>query len=137
MYTINEENNKQRFIADKDEYKFKINDLSDNVGERIQQRSNEELVNAMKKYMPIGSVVKIGNSFKNYMIMGFNYKVGNKIYDYVACEYPFGLSAENKSCAFDHAQIEKVFHIGFVNNQEKSFKTKLLNPMDNREEKEI
>ncbi len=136
MNEIKEEDNEKRFVADAREYKFKVNGSSENVGKKIQQRSNEELVNAMKKYMPIGSIVKIGDSFKNYMIMGFNPKVDNKIYDYLACEYPFGLDSNHQSSVFNHNQIEKIFHIGFVNNQEKSFKSELLKSINNSDELE-
>lgn len=133
MNKMNEEENKKRFVADVREYTVKVNGSSENIGEKIQQRSNEELVNAMKKYMPIGSIVKIRDSFKKYMIMGFNSKFDDKIYDYLACEYPFGLDSEHKSDVFNHNQIEKVFHIGFVNNQEKNFKLELLKSINNNE----
>lgn len=126
MIDINEENNKKRFIVDEKECKFEIKGSKENVGEIIQQRNREELARAMDKYMPIGSVVKIQDSYKNYMIIGFNYNLNNRSYDYLACEYPFGIDSNHQSKVFDHNQIEKVFHIGFVNNQEKKFKSDLL-----------
>lgn len=133
---INEEDNKQRFLANDKEYRFKISGSSENVEEKIQQRSNEELANAMKKYMPIGSIVRIKNSFKNYMIIGFNHKLDNTTYDYLACEYPFGVDLNHQNTLFNHNQIEKVFHIGFINNQEKSFKSHLTGTTNNSDELE-
>lgn len=136
MYKISEDNNEERFIASSKEYEFNIEGSAKNVSERIQRRNNEELSKAMEKYMPIGSVVKIKNSFNNYMLIGFNCEKGNERYDYLACEYPFGLDVNHQITAFNHDQIEKIFHIGFVNNQEKSFKVQLNQISDNNSELE-
>ena len=133
MNEINEKNNNERFVAKKGEYVFKNNSTSNNFAEEIQKRRMDEMANAMKKYMPIGSVVKIAESFKNYMIIGFDCKIAEKIYDYLACEYPFGIDSNHRSCGFNHEQIEKVFYIGFVNNQEKIFKAGISKKHDGEE----
>jgi len=125
MNEINEENNNERFLAGEGEYTFKINGSADNVAERMQQRNRDDMAKAMEKYMPIGSIVKTNESFNKYMIMGFDYEVSDKMYDYLACEYPYGVDRIHKLYGFNHEQIEKVFHIGFINNQEKSFKATL------------
>jgi len=76
--------------------------------------------------MPVGSIVKIKGSFKKYIIIGFKYEANNKIYDYLFCEYPFGIDSNHKTHMFNHEEIEKIFHIGFINHQEKSFKADLI-----------
>lgn len=136
MDIIREENNQNRFIADKHEYNFRINGVSENVAERIEQRKKEELSQAMQKYMPIGSVVKIKDSFQYYMIIGFNYKSNDGKFDYLACQYPYGVDIEHSTTSFNHEDIEKIFHIGFVNNQEKHFKAELIGVLNNNNELE-
>ena len=44
---------------------------------------------AIKKPMPIGSVVQVKNA--NYMIIGYNIANADCIYDYLACIHPMGL----------------------------------------------
>ena len=136
MDNFNEETNQKRFVAGEQDYKFIIDGKTENVAERIEQRKNEEIANAMKKYMPIGSIVKIKESFKNYMIIGFNHEMKEELYDYISCEYPYGVDGEHGTFVFNHNQIDKVLHIGFVNNQEKSFKAELIGDKNEAEEVE-
>jgi hypothetical protein len=48
-----------------------------------------------------------------------------KIYDYSGCVYPEGYLSSNQVCLFDHDQIEKIFFVGFEDEEEKTFKDKL------------
>ena len=80
-----------------------------------------------KKFLPIGTVVMLKGGKAKAMIAGFC-AIGNeseKVYDYSGCVYPEGFLASDKICLFDHEQIEKVFHIGLVDEEEKNFKKKL------------
>ena len=64
------------------------------------------------------------------MITGFCIKGDNdddKIYDYVGCLYPEGMLSSNQNCLFDHNQIDKIFFLGFVSEEEKKFKGQLIN----------
>lgn len=89
-----------------------------------------------EKYFPIGTVVLLKNGTKRVMITGFatvEKQNPGKIYDYCGCVYPEGQVSFNEICVFDHNQIEKVFFIGFSDNEERSFKTKLISELKKRQ----
>ena len=48
-----------------------------------------------------------------------------KVYDYSGCVYPEGYLSSNQVCLFDHDQIDKVFFVGFEDEEEINFKVKL------------
>lgn len=82
----------------------------------------------MEKYLPIGSVVILKNGKKKLMINGFACKdldTGDKIYDYSGCVYPEGVLSFDKAIVFDHDQIEKIFYLGYIDEDEPVFKKKL------------
>lgn len=122
---MKEKGNMERFIGNLKEYKFNIVGSNKKNTDAILERNRKEIADAMKKYMPIGSIVQTDKSFKKFMIIGFNKMIDNKKYDYFACEYPFGVGKNYESIGFNHEQIKKVYYIGFVNEQERSFKSKL------------
>lgn len=81
-----------------------------------------------EKYLPIGTVVLLKGGKKRAMITGFcsvAQENQDKIYDYSGCVYPEGYLSSNQVCLFDHDQIEKIFFVGFEDDEEKSFKEKL------------
>ena len=81
-----------------------------------------------KKYLPIGSVVLLENAIKRVMITGFCIKgkeEDSKIYDYIGCLYPEGVLDTEKNLMFDHDKIQKIFAIGYSDEEEKKFKEKL------------
>lgn len=80
------------------------------------------------KYLPIGTVCMLKNGTKRVMITGFCSVATdktNKIYDYSGCLYPEGFLSSNQVCLFNHEQIEKIYHMGFLSDEEKEFKEKL------------
>ena len=84
-----------------------------------------------EKFLPIGSVVKLKNGQKRLMITGFlqmeQDENGQKnIWDYSGCLYPEGMLESGKSLLFNHNQIDKIYHFGYSDNEEKEFK-KILN----------
>lgn len=82
------------------------------------------------KYLPIGTVVMLKNGKKRLMITGFCSVAENdktKIYDYSGCLYPEGYLKSNQVCLFNHEQIEKIYHLGLADEEEKQFKTNLTN----------
>lgn len=90
---------------------------------------NEQL----KKYLPIGTVVMLKGGSKRVMITGFcsvAEENKNKVFDYSGCLYPEGYLSSKQVCLFDHEQIDKVYHIGLVDEEEKQFKIKLDNMMN-------
>lgn len=81
-----------------------------------------------EKYLPIGTIVLLKDANKRVMITGFLMKKAeqqNKIYDYIGCLYPEGVLNTEKNLVFDHDQIQKIFAIGYSDEEEKNFKAKL------------
>lgn len=89
-----------------------------------------------EKYLPIGSVVLLKGGKKRAMITGFCSVAQDnqdKIYDYSGCVYPEGYLSSNQVCLFDHDQIEKIFFLGFEDEEETIFKEKLKLIVENLE----
>lgn len=92
-----------------------------------------------KKFLPIGSVVRLKNGTKKVMVTGFCMVAkddNDKMYDYVGCLYPVGMIASDKNLVFNHDQIEEIFFLGYTNIEEQDFKEKLnkeLAKADNQE----
>ena len=81
-----------------------------------------------EKFLPIGTVVLLKGGKKRAMITGFcsiAQENQEKIYDYSGCVYPEGYLSSNQVCLFDHDQIEKIFFVGFEDEEEVMFKDKL------------
>lgn len=87
--------------------------------------------NVGEKYLPIGTVVMLKGGSKRLMITGFcSMPMDNKsqMFDYTGCMYPEGLLSSDQAALFNHAQIDKVYHLGLVDEEEKTFK-KTLNAL--------
>lgn len=81
-----------------------------------------------EKFLPIGTVVLLKGGTKKAMITGFcsiAEEDKTKVYDYSGCVYPEGYLSSNQICLFDHDQIDQVFYMGYVSDEEKEFKAKL------------
>ena len=80
-----------------------------------------------KDFLPVGSIVSIRFNTNKFMIMGFCTFDGNtnEIYDYSAVPYPEGLIDLDDVCMFNRAIVKKVFHLGFIDDDEKKFKQAL------------
>ncbi len=81
-----------------------------------------------EKYLPIGTVVLLKGGSKRVMITGFCSVDGSKsdvIYDYNGCLYPEGYLSNDQTCLFNHDQIAKIYHMGFIDEEEKEFKARL------------
>jgi len=81
-----------------------------------------------KKYLPIGSVVMLKNGKKRLMITGYasiDLEKKDKVYDYIGCMYPEGVITTEQSILFDHVNIEKVYCLGFSDDEQKDFAKKL------------
>ena len=86
-----------------------------------------------EKYLPIGTVVLLKGGKKRAMITGFcsvAQEKPDKIYDYSGCVYPEGYLSSNQVCLFDHDQIDRVFYVGYEDEEEKLFKEKLNRIVD-------
>lgn len=81
------------------------------------------------KYLPVGTVVLLANGTKRVMINGFCTMDANKpdkIYDYSGVLFPEGSLSSDQTLLFDHNQIIRVDHMGLEDNEEREFKTKLV-----------
>ena len=81
-----------------------------------------------KKYLPIGSVVLLKNAKKRLMITGFCAQPDNdesKIYDYSGCIYPQGIISTDAMAVFNHDDIETIYNVGYIDNEEIAFKEEL------------
>lgn len=78
--------------------------------------------------LPIGSVVLLKNSTKKLMIIGFaqvSASNPDKVYDYVGCIFPEGFIGPDQTFLFDSHQIEKIFAVGYQDEEQMNFKTRV------------
>jgi len=81
-----------------------------------------------EKFLPIGSIVLLKGASKRLMITGFCVtptNENNKMYDYSGCLYPEGIISNEQTALFNHDQIEQIFALGYSDEEETKFKTKL------------
>ena len=83
----------------------------------------------MKTYLPIGSVVLLKGGNKRVMIYGRQQTqtATGKEWDYIACLYPEGNINEEHMYLFNEEEIEKIYFLGFQDEEEENFKAKVLN----------
>lgn len=82
----------------------------------------------MEKYLPIGTVCLLKNAKKRVMVTGFAAKgkeTGDKMFDYIGCLYPEGVISSDKNLLFNHDQIDKIFYMGYVDDEQKELMKKL------------
>lgn len=80
------------------------------------------------KFLPIGSVVLLKGGSKRIMINGYlctEEGKSDKTYDYCGCLFPEGFITMNTNLLFNHDQIEKVDHLGLIDEEEQEFQNKI------------
>lgn len=85
-------------------------------------------MNNKEKYLPIGTVVLLKEGKKKLMITGFavsSYETKGEIYDYMGCLYPEGVVSSDKNLLFNHDKIDKVCHMGYVDEEWKNIEAKI------------
>lgn len=88
-----------------------------------------------EKFLPIGTVVMLNGGSKRVMITGFCTIASDDnstMYDYCGCLYPEGVVSSDKNLLFNHNQIAKIFALGYSDDEEKQFKVKLKEVLDNK-----
>ena len=94
-----------------------------------------------EKYLPIGTVVMLKGGTKRVMISGFCAIDGENVknmYDYSGCVYPEGFLTSTQTCLFNHEQIEKVYHMGLLDDEEETnFNNKLKELVEKAKQKEF
>ena len=84
--------------------------------------------NVGEKYLPIGTVVMLKGGSKRVMITGFcsmAVEDQSTMFDYSGCMYPEGFLSSDQTALFNHNQIEKIYHLGLVDEEEQKFKISL------------
>lgn len=87
----------------------------------------------VEKYLPIGTVCLLKNAKKRVMVTGFAAKgkeTGDKMFDYIGCLYPEGVISSDKNLLFNHDQIDKIFYMGYVDDEQKELMNKLKSYLD-------
>ena len=77
--------------------------------------------------LPIGSVVLLKNSNKRVMISGVaqvSAENENDVFDYIGVLYPEGYMGMDKNYLFNADQIEKLYFLGFQDDEGLQFKEK-------------
>lgn len=117
--------NDERFFGRDGEFNFGTKEDNVDFSQTLQEREENNKRDALERYMPIGSVVKVKGNINKYMIIGFKDVSNENSTDYLACIYPYGVDKTHRIYFFNHYQIEKVYYIGYINNQEREFKKDL------------
>lgn len=90
-----------------------------------------------EKFLPIGTVVMLKGGTKRLMITGFcavtSEKQG-KVFDYIGCLYPEGIISSNQTALFDHTQIDQIYALGYIDQEEKDFKKRLIETLEKNNE---
>jgi hypothetical protein len=104
-----------------------------------------------ERFLPIGTIVVLKGAKKPIMVTSYfifsKAKEDDRIFDYGGCPYPIGLVDPNSSFAFNHDDIEKVVHLGYVDEDhkklsktltdtEKEIKEKIKEEMSKMDKKE-
>lgn len=95
------------------------------------------------RFLPVGTVVLLKGAKKRLMITGFcSFDEGkrDKAYDYTGCLYPEGIISSKQMALFNHDQIEKIFHLGLQDEEEKVFKQRLaveLNELIRKQQEKV
>ena len=80
--------------------------------------------------LPIGSICTLKNDDKKILIVGLYSVVYDQdiiVYDYQGCSYPEGLTLSDKIYSFNHADIDKVIHRGYEDQEFKNLRHRLMN----------
>lgn len=85
----------------------------------------------LEKFLPIGTVVLLKGGKDKLMITGFlavnldDNDSSENAYDYSGCPYPEGMLSVDETFLFNHEDIEEIFYVGFINEEEVDFKARL------------
>lgn len=79
--------------------------------------------------LPVGSVVLLKNSEKRVTVMGFCQAKPDDtdtVYDYCGCLYPEGYIDADHVYLFNHEQVEKVYSLGYMDEEQFAFREKIM-----------
>ena len=109
--------NNDRFIENFENVQWNINgETFNNTEEALTNAKKSHDQQAIQRFMPIGTVVKLKGVGDAYMILGFkSINSQGETKDYIACLYPNGFGENTPFYCFDHEDVERVYHIGYFN----------------------
>ena len=92
-----------------------------------------------EKYLPMGTVVLLNNGVKKIMIFGRKQQKADtgEIFDYIAHLYPEGNIKQDLSILFNHEDISKVIHMGYIDEDEVKFQERFLKTGKVANEKDV
>ena len=76
-----------------------------------------------EKFLPLGTIVLLKGATKKLMITGFfpiSSEEKDVVYDYAGVMFPEG-ALNNEVALFNHEQIDKIYYIGYVDDEQKAF----------------
>lgn len=86
-----------------------------------------------ERVLPIGSIVRLKGGNKRLMIIGYC-KRGrsnmDEIFDYAACLYPNGFMSAEQTVIFNHENIERIYTLGYQNEERFVFEKQLREAID-------
>ena len=84
-----------------------------------------------KFLLPIGTVCKLKEDNDLVMIIGqyFIDEETDTASDYIACPYPYGAKASDRNILFDHKSIEKIYYMGYSDDEELDYRKWLINKL--------
>lgn len=83
----------------------------------------------VQKFLPLGTVVLLNNGKKKVMVTGYcctGTETKDKLFDYAGCMYPEGVINSNQALMFNHDDIDKVYYVGYVDEESTAFNDKLI-----------
>lgn len=92
----------------------------------------------IEKFLPVGSIVLMKDAKKRIMITGYAVSSpddDSQMWDYIGCIWPEGMISPDKNLLFNHDKIERVFSVGFTNDEQKKFNELLVSARDLREKR--
>lgn len=78
--------------------------------------------------LPVGSVVLLKNSEKRVTVMGFcqaKPEDTDTVYDYCGCLYPEGYMDSDHIYLFNHEQIDQIYSVGYMDEEQFAFREKV------------
>lgn len=93
----------------------------------------------MEGLLPVGSVVLLKNSTKRVMIIGVCQLAASdpsKVWDYVGCPFPEGYLGPDKTYLFNREQIDRIYAVGYQDEEQFAFKVKADKALADIREKE-
>ena len=92
----------------------------------------DKVVESVKEYLPIGTVVMLEKDIMLYMIVGYFNRINEEnVYDYIAVGYPYGLVAMESLFYFNHENVDEVIQMGML-GEEYLYFNKLLNQVNRK-----